>query len=537
MTAPFPAPALASAPLSAPDLDDVVTAGARASLLRFITCGSVDDGKSTLIGRLLYDSNSVFEDQLEALDRDSKKFGTQGDALDLALLVDGLSAEREQGITIDVAYRYFATPRRAFIVADTPGHEQYTRNMATGASTAELAIILIDARKGILPQTRRHSFIVSMIGVKHVAVAVNKMDLLDFDRETFERISADYRLMAAELGFESITIFPISARDGDNVATRSNKTPWYEGPALLDYLETVEIGAVETSGAALLPVQWVNRPNLDFRGFSGTIARGTLTRGEIVTALPRGTTSRISRIVTADGDLESAHEGQAVTITLADEIDVSRGDVLVTGANPPRPARAYEVRLLWTGDHPLASGTAYVMKLATSLAEARIVIDEAIDIHSFARRPTTTLEMNGIATARVMLDRALAAVPYRDNQDLGGFILIDRFTNDTVAFGLIDEAVIDAAPKIAAPVEEKAQPLFDFFLGDTAEQGFTRPIVTTLVSALLVLALTGSPWVAAIFAPIDFVARPLVRRAFARLRPSATRAAQASEFNADGADI
>ena len=536
MTAPFPAPARASAPVSDPELD-AVAAGARASLLRFITCGSVDDGKSTLIGRLLYDSNSVFEDQLEALDRDSKKFGTQGDALDLALLVDGLSAEREQGITIDVAYRYLTTPRRAFIVADTPGHEQYTRNMATGASTAELAIILIDARKGILPQTRRHSFIVSMIGVKHVAVAVNKMDLVDFDRATFDRISADYRHMAAELGFESITLFPISARDGDNVATRSPKTPWYQGPALLDYLETVEIGAVETGGAALLPVQWVNRPNLDFRGFSGTIARGTIARGDTITALPRGTTSRVARIVTADGDLDSAQEGQAVTVTLTDEIDVSRGDVLVTGANLPKPARTYEVRLLWTGDRPLASGTAYILKLASATAEARIVLDEAIDIHSFARRPTTTLEMNGIASARIVLDRQIAAVPYRENQDLGGFILVDRFTNDTVAFGLIDEAVVETAAPGAKQVREEPPPLRDFFLGETAETGFARPVVTTLVSALVVLALTGSPLAALAFAPVDFVLRPLVRRAFARLRPAPPPAETKHDFNADGADI
>ena len=541
------------APLQA-DVTAVINADARVSaapaqhpdLLRFITCGSVDDGKSTLIGRLLYDSKSIFEDQMEALDKDSRKFGTQGAELDLALLVDGLAAEREQGITIDVAYRYFATPRRAFIVADTPGHEQYTRNMATGASSAELAIILIDARKGILPQTRRHSFIVSMLGVRHIAVAINKMDLVGFDKAVFDQISDDYRALAENLGFESIKFFPLSARDGDNVAAPSAQTPWFQGPPLLTYLETVTVTSVSSVGGALLPVQWVSRPNLDFRGFAGTLVRGTLNVGDTITALPRGSKSKVTRIVTADGDLAEASEGQAITLTLADEIDVSRGDVLVSGSDVPVPARRLAAHLLWTGDRPLASGAAYILKLGTTLADARIVIENAVDIHSYAAQPATTLDMNGIATAQVILDRPLVAVPYRDNRDLGGFILIDRFTNETIAFGLVDSVLDDTEHSATAAAAIPSTRLVDragsFLLGrrgaqlEVPHQEWALLILTTLVSALVVWALTGSGLLAAVFGVADLILRPLVTSVwtrFARRQPPA----DTGPFHDDGADI
>ena len=346
-----------SVTLTRNELADALAEVGNQSLLRFFTCGSVDDGKSTLIGRLLYDSKAVFEDQLGALDKDSKKFGTQGDNLDFALLVDGLAAEREQGITIDVAYRYFSTPRRSFIVADTPGHEQYTRNMATGASTADLAVILIDARKGILPQTRRHSFIVSMLRVRRVVLAINKMDLVGFDESVFRRIVDEYRIAAVRLGFATIECIPISARDGDNVTTRSASMPWYNGPVLLDYLETVDVNiAAATDAPFRLPVQWVNRPNLDFRGFAGTIASGRISQGDEIIAQPSGRRSRVARIVTADGDLETAGAEQAVTLTLADEVDVSRGDVIVAANDRIAARRQITASLIWMVEQPVQVG-------------------------------------------------------------------------------------------------------------------------------------------------------------------------------------
>lgn len=411
------------------------------ALLRFITCGSVDDGKSTLIGRLLFDAKLVHDDQLDALGRDSRRFGTQGDKLDLALLVDGLSAEREQGITIDVAYRYFATPRRAFIVADTPGHEQYTRNMATGASTADLAIILIDARKGVLPQTRRHSFIVSMLGVRHVVVAVNKMDLVGYDQAVFERFVAEYRAMAAPLGFAAITSIPISALSGDGVASLSANMPWHMGPALFDHLETVDVEADAQTGARFrLPVQWVNRPNLDFRGFAGTIAGGAVKPGDEVAILPGGRRSRVARIVTQDGDLAEAVAGQAVTVTLADEVDVSRGDVIVAVADPLTARRAFAARLLWMGEQPLTPGAELTLRLGTATAHARIAIAGAVDIHSFETKAADELAMNAIGIVTVALDRAVALTDYDDDRELGSFILVDRVSGDTVALGLVDAA-------------------------------------------------------------------------------------------------
>jgi sulfate adenylyltransferase large subunit len=409
------------------------------SLLRFITCGSVDDGKSTLIGRMLYEAGAVFEDQLSALDSDSRKFGTQGAAPDFALLVDGLSAEREQGITIDVAYRYFATDKRSFIVADTPGHEQYTRNMATGASTADLAIILIDARKGLLPQTRRHSFIVSLVGVRHVVVAINKMDLVGYDEAVFDRIAAQYREAVKGLGFASIQIIPVSARDGENVMRPSAAMPWHDGPALLPLLEAIVVAPASRDEAGfVLPVQWVNRPDLDFRGYAGTLARGRVRVGDAVTALPSGRGSTIARLIAASGDASNAAAGQAVTLTLDDDIDVSRGDVLVAAAEPLPVRREFKARLLWTGERAMLEGGQFALKLGTQAVNATIeTLHHSIDIEGFKPVPAQSLRMNGIGLVSLRFDRPLVALPYDDSRELGGFILVDRISNETVAFGFV----------------------------------------------------------------------------------------------------
>ncbi|GGH27068.1 hypothetical protein GCM10007036_35340 [Alsobacter metallidurans] len=434
-------------------------AAAAPALLRFITCGSVDDGKSTLIGRLLFDAKLVHDDQLDALGRDSRRFGTQGDKLDLALLVDGLSAEREQGITIDVAYRYFATPRRSFIVADTPGHEQYTRNMATGASTADLAIILIDARKGVLPQTRRHSFIVSMLGVRHVVVAVNKMDLVGFDRAVFEGIVAQYRHMAGGLGFATITPIPISALEGDGVAGRSPNMPWHAGPTLFEHLESVDVaGAVQLAARFRMPVQWVNRPNLDFRGFAGTIAGGAVSPGDEVAILPGGRRSRVARIVTQDGDLAEAVAAQAVTLTLADEVDVSRGDVIVAVDDALTARRAFAARLLWMSDRPLASGAELTLRLGASSATARVAIAGAVDIHSFEIHAADALAMNEVGIATIALDRAVALTDYAEDRELGAFILVDRVSGDTVALGLVDAGAVRLVRSVSGDGVPSASP-------------------------------------------------------------------------------
>ena len=421
-------------------------------LLRFITCGSVDDGKSTLIGRLLYDSKLVFEDQLSTLDKDSKKFGTQGEGLDFALLVDGLAAEREQGITIDVAYRYFSTPRRAFIVADTPGHEQYTRNMATGASTADLAIILVDARKGILPQTRRHSYIVSLLGVKHVVVAINKMDLVDYDQAVFDQFVRDYQDMAQNLGFEQITPIPMSALNGDNVTSQSERLPWYKGKPLLSYLESVDTRTQQNGNQEFrFPVQWVNRPDHTFRGYAGWVASGEVRVGDTITALPSGQTSTVSQVVTYDGELDVASAGLAVTLTMSNEIDISRGDVLIKGNSAELVHDKITARLLWLNEASLKLKGAYWLKLGTKTVTAHIgKLHHSIDIHAFTPQPTAALKMNEIGLARLDLDRPLTATNYRDNRDLGGFILIDKITNNTVALGLID---LDACVEIPEPVE------------------------------------------------------------------------------------
>jgi bifunctional enzyme CysN/CysC len=484
----------------------------QASLLRLLTCGFVDDGKSTLLGRLLFDSNAVLDDQLLALDRDSQKFGTDGQARDFALLVDGLSAEREQGITIDVAYRYFSTPRRSFIVADTPGHEQYTRNMATGASTADLAIILVDARKGILPQTRRHSFIVSMVGVRHVILAVNKMDLVGFDQAAYNTIVAAYTQAVAPLGFATIVPIPLCAREGDNIAERSTRTPWYRGRPLLAFLEDIEINQPADPATRFhFPVQWVNRPNPDFRGYAGTIAAGTAHAGDRIRVLPSRRTSTIARIVTADGDLPVASAGQAVTLTLADEIDVSRGDVIVHEASVMQARSTITARLLWMADHPLHAGQDFIIKLGTAEANAEVTtLRHAVDIHSFQDHPADTLAMNGIGVADLRFDKPVAATPYTRDGDLGSFILIDRMTNQTVALGTVEAdhprrandnvRMLRLLGHPGSPQRRKAWTL----LG--------RKAVEAAVLFLVVAALAQNLWLALAVTVADLALRPVADR-------------------------
>ena len=428
--------------LIAEDIEAYLHQHQHKSLLRFITCGSVDDGKSTLIGRLLYDSKMIFEDQLAALEADSKKVGTQGGAIDFALLVDGLAAEREQGITIDVAYRFFSTEKRKFIVADTPGHEQYTRNMVTGASTADAAVILIDARKGVLTQTRRHSYLVSLLGIRNVVLAVNKMDLVGWDQEVFETIVADYRAFADQIGLTVFTPIPISGLGGDNIATRSDATPWFEGPILMDWLEGVEVEDDLQAKAFRMPVQWVNRPNLDFRGFSGLIASGTIKPGDRIRALPSGRESRVSRIVTLPGDLDRAVAGQSVTLTLEDEIDISRGDVIAAADAPAPVANQFEATLVWMDDEPLPPGRAYLLKLGARTVGASVTdIKHRVNVNTLEHTAAKRLELNEIGVCNLSLDQAIPFEAYADNRQMGGFILIDRLSNRTVGAGMINFAL------------------------------------------------------------------------------------------------
>lgn len=437
------APAYRADALIAEDIDAYLALHQQKTLLRFITCGSVDDGKSTLIGRLLYDSKMIFEDQLSALESDSKRVGTQGQNIDFALLVDGLAAEREQGITIDVAYRFFSTEKRKFIVADTPGHEQYTRNMVTAASTADLAVILIDARKGVLTQTRRHSYLAHLLGIRHVVLAVNKMDLVAYDAAVFDRIVADYRVFADEIGIKTFTAVPMSGYRGDNVAARCADMAWYAGPTLIEHLESVELGDDRAAGGAFrLPVQWVNRPNLDFRGFAGQIASGTVLPGDAVRILPSGRISHVARIVTMDGDLERAVAGQSVTLTLSDEVDCSRGNVIAAAGAPPQASDQFSATIVWMDETALLPGRAYIIKLATQNATATIKApDHLIDINTMAKLSARTLGLNDIGVADLTTDRPLVFEPYASNTDLGGFILIDRATNATVGAGLIRHAL------------------------------------------------------------------------------------------------
>ncbi|NDV89046.1 sulfate adenylyltransferase subunit CysN [Aurantimonas aggregata] len=416
------------------------------SLLRFLTCGSVDDGKSTLIGRLLYDTKLIFEDQLAALETDSRKHGTTGDDIDFALLVDGLEAEREQGITIDVAYRFFATAKRKFIVADTPGHEQYTRNMATGASTADLAIVLVDARSGILRQTRRHTFIASLLGISQIVLAINKIDLVDYDQAVFDRIAAEYLDFAKDLDFAAISPIPVSARYGDNVTAHSHNIPWYGGPALLDHLENVPVGQTEAERPFRFPVQYVNRPNLDFRGFSGTIASGRVAPGDHVVVAKSGKSSRVARIVTHGGDRETAVAGDAVTIVLEDEIEVSRGNMLVSPGARPDVADQFAADIVWFDDQPLLPGRTYILRTETDQTSASITsLKYRININSFAHEAVKSLGLNEIGSCNISTQQPIAFDAYADNRSTGAFILIDRISNRTVGAGLIRHALRRAA--------------------------------------------------------------------------------------------
>ena len=432
------------------DLQQFLAAQEKKSLLRFLTCGSVDDGKSTLIGRLLYDTKLLFEDTLASLEKDSKKFGTTGEDIDFALLVDGLEAEREQGITIDVAYRFFATDKRKFIVADTPGHEQYTRNMATGASNSDLAVILIDARKGVLTQTRRHAYIASLLGIRHIVLAVNKIDLMEYSQAVFDKIVSDFHVFSARLNFVSQVAIPISARFGVNVIEKSKETPWYNGPALLSHLEVVDVDTALADKPFRLPVQWVNRPDLDFRGFSGTIAGGRVKPGDPVAVAKSGRVSTVTRIVTMDGDRAEAVAGDAVTLTLADEVDISRGDVLADPQARPDVSDQFAAHLLWMADEELLPGRQYLLKLGTATVPAQVSgLKHKIDVNSLDHLAGKTLALNEVGYCNFALAQPLAFDAYRatDNsisRDTGGFILIDRFTNATVGAGMIDFSLMRA---------------------------------------------------------------------------------------------
>jgi bifunctional enzyme CysN/CysC len=426
--------------LIAEDIDAYLEQHQHKSLLRFITCGSVDDGKSTLIGRLLYDSKMIFEDQLAALEADSKKVGTQGQEIDFALLVDGLAAEREQGITIDVAYRFFATEKRKFIVADCPGHEQYTRNMVTGASTADLAILLVDARKGVIVQTRRHAYLAHLIGVKNIVLAVNKMDLIDFDRDKYNTICNDFRAFAKEVGIgDDFACIPISGLAGDNITTKSANTPWYGGDTLMGHLETVEIDNVtDQTKPFRLPVQWVNRPNLDFRGFSGLISTGSIKSGDAIRVLPSGKTSTVSKIVTLDGELTEAVAGQSITLCFEDEIDCSRGSVIATADNPPEASDQFESTIVWMDDEALIPGRGYWLKLGTQMVSATVQAPKyTVNVNTLEHMACKTLELNAIGVAEIATDKPLVFEPYAENRALGGFILVDKITNRTVGAGML----------------------------------------------------------------------------------------------------
>ena len=429
--------------LIASDIEAYLHQHERKSLLRFIACGSVDDGKSTVIGRLLYESKMLFDDQVAAIETDSKKWGTQGGEIDFALLVDGLAAEREQGITIDVAYRFFSTDRRKFIVVDTPGHEQYTRNMITGASTADVAVILIDARKGVLTQTRRHSYLVSLIGIRKVVLAINKMDLVDFSEPAFRQIDQQYRSFAEQIGLADITSIPLSGLKGDNMVDPSPRTPWYHGPTLMEFLETTEIDEEPLQAGPLrLPVQWVNRPNLDFRGFCGVITGGSVKPGDRIRAEPSGRESRVARIVAADGDLPEAVAGQSVTLTLEDEIDISRGDLISAAESPAEVADQFECTIVWMADEPMLPGRPYLLKIGARTVSATITEPKyKVNVNTMEHLAAKKLDLNEIGVCNIALDRVVAFDPYSTNRDSGGFILIDRMTNNTIGAGLLHFAL------------------------------------------------------------------------------------------------
>lgn len=429
--------------LIAEDIDAYLNVHQHKTMLRCITCGSVDDGKSTLIGRLLYDSKMIFEDQLATLEADSRRVGTQGENIDFALLVDGLAAEREQGITIDVAYRFFATEKRKFIIADTPGHEQYTRNMVTGASTADLAIILIDARKGVLTQTRRHSYLAHLLGIRHLVLAVNKMDLMGYDQAVFDRIVADYRNFAESIGIVDFTPIPISGLAGDNITSRSAQTPWFDGPVLMEHLETVELNqTLDQLKPFRMQVQWVNRPNLDFRGFSGTIASGHVSVGDEIRVLPSGKTSSISRIATMDGDLDMAVAGQAVTLCFADEIDCSRGQIITAAKSPVEVADQFEATIIWMDEEAMIPGRTYWLKIGPLTVSATVAPPKyQVNVNTMEHLAAKTVDLNAICVGNITTDRDIPFAPYDENRDLGGFILIDKMTNRTVGAGLVHFAL------------------------------------------------------------------------------------------------
>jgi bifunctional enzyme CysN/CysC len=431
-----------SAAATLDDIEEYLDRHAHKGLLRFITCGSVDDGKSSLIGRLLHESKMIFEDQLATLEDDSRRVGTRGAELDYALVVDGLAAEREQGITIDVAYRFFSTDKRKFIVADTPGHEQYTRNMVTGASTADLAVILIDARKGVLTQTRRHSYVVSLLGIRHVVLAVNKMDLVDYAQDVFADIERDYREFARRIDLEAITCIPVSAVAGDNVVARSERMPWYRGPALLEHLESVPLADESAGRAFRMPVQWVNRPNADFRGFAGLIASGSIRSGDAVRVLPSGRSSTVARILLGDAEIPEAVAAQSVTLTLTDEIDVSRGDVLCAAGAPPGVANQFEATIIWMHDEALLQGRTYLLKIGAKTVNATVApIKYRVNVNTLEHLAAKKLELNDIGVCGIELSSPVVFEPYDDSRVLGGFILIDRFTNNTVGAGLLHFAL------------------------------------------------------------------------------------------------
>ncbi|TQV84210.1 sulfate adenylyltransferase subunit CysN [Exilibacterium tricleocarpae] len=438
--------------LIAEDIDEYLAQHERKELLRFLTCGSVDDGKSTLIGRLLHDSKMIYEDQLEAVKADTGKHGTTGEKIDLALLVDGLQAEREQGITIDVAYRYFSTAKRKFIIADTPGHEQYTRNMATGASTCDLAIILIDARHGVMTQTRRHSYIASLLGIKHIVVAINKMDLVDFSQVIFDKIKADYIQFGEKLGMQDIHFVPLSALDGDNVVNRSDYMPWYDGQPLMDILESVQIRDDKNLTDFRFPVQYVNRPNLDFRGFCGTVASGIVKVGDEVKVLPSGNTSRVADIVTFDGDLPEAFSGQAVTLTLEDEIDISRGDLIVHAAQEVTQSNHLKAHVVWMAEAALSPGRQYLFKFASKAVTGQVEnVDHRIDVNTQELHQADLLQLNDIALVDITLNQVVAVDPYGRNRATGAFIVIDRLTNITVGAGMVVESLQQTEAKSFDP--------------------------------------------------------------------------------------
>jgi bifunctional enzyme CysN/CysC len=533
-----------SAPVFGPKAAAMASPSSR-SLLRFITCGSVDDGKSTLLGRLLWETGAVFEDQADALARDSERFGTNGKAVDYALLVDGLSAEREQGITIDVAYRYFSTPRRALIAADTPGHEQYTRNMATGASTADAAILLIDARKGLLPQTRRHASIVSMVGVRHVIVAINKMDLVGFDEARFQAIARDFRLLAEGLGFRSIHLIPMIARDGDNLSQPSTRLGWYRGPTLLELLETLEPEA-EGDGRFRLPVQWVNRPNSEFRGFSGTISSGRIRVGDAVAILPAGRTTRIAEILTPQGTAIEAGAGEAVTVTLADETDVSRGDVIVASRQAGPSLATFTGRVLVLSDRALVEGDRVLVKLGTALIPARIErLESRLDIGTQTLEATASLGLNMIGHVVIRPEAPLTAEQYADCRTLGSFLIIDAMTQASLGMGIVDAVAVSQTEVVQEQAKGHSRAWEGIWpadpLGRSARIGAI--ILAFLIGGLLGLAFgagAGSALISAILVTFwEALIRPFVRRLHDRVwaRIKARQAARLADFSLDGGGI